>query len=84
MEVIKNPGDETDTFRDQIKTGKLNVSDLYPNDQKEEVVRGEIKIGKIKTKVIFGQYLSQGRVIIHGTHHQYSYCNIIIIYYYNN
>ena len=59
MEVIKNPGDETDTFRDQIKTGKLNVSDLYPNDQKEDVVRGEIKIGKIKTKVISGQYLSR-------------------------
>ena len=53
LEVIKNPGDETDrdTFRDQIKTGKLNVSDLYPNDQKEDFVRGEIKIGKIKTKV---------------------------------
>ena len=50
--MIKNPGDESDTFRDQIKTGKLNVSDLYPNDQKEDVVRGEIKIGKIKTKVI--------------------------------
>ena len=59
MEVIKNPGDETDTFRDQIKTGKLNVSQLYPNDQKEDVVRGEIKIGKIKTKVISGQYLSR-------------------------
>ena len=53
LEVIKNAGDETDTFRDQIKTGKLNVSDLYPNDQKEDLVRGEIKIGKIKTKVIF-------------------------------
>ena len=51
MEVIKSGGDETDTFRDQIKTGKLNVSDLYPNDQKEDFVRGEIKIGKIKTKV---------------------------------
>ena len=49
--MIKNAGDETDTFRDQIKTGKLNVSDLYPNDQKEDFVRGEIKIGKIKTKV---------------------------------
>ena len=57
--MIKNPGDETDTFRDQIKTGKLNVSQLYPNDQKEDVVRGEIKIGKIKTKVISGQYLSR-------------------------
>ena len=51
MEVIKNSGEENDTFRDQIKTGKLNLSELYPNDQKEDVVRGEIEIGKIKTKV---------------------------------
>ena len=54
--MIKNAVDETDTFRDQIKTGKLNLSDLYPNDQKEDVVRGEIKIGKIKTKVIWKLY----------------------------
>ena len=51
LEVMKNPVDDTDTFRDQIKTGKLNVSDLYPNDQKETFVRGEVKIGKITTKV---------------------------------
>ena len=57
--MIKNSGEENDTFRDQIKTGKLNLSELYPNDQKEDVVRGEIKIGKIKTKVIFGQYFSK-------------------------
>ena len=51
MEVVKHSLDDTDTFRDQIKTGRLNVSDLYPNDQKEDIVKGEIKIGKIKTKV---------------------------------
>merc|ERR1712203_505003 len=42
-----------DSFLEQIKTSKLNVSDLYPNDQKEDLVRGEIKIGKIKTKELF-------------------------------
>ena len=53
LEVIKNPADDTDTFRDQIKTGKLNVSNLYPNDQKEDVVKEGMKIGKIKTKVLY-------------------------------
>ena len=51
LEVMKNPVDDTDTFRDQIKTGKLNVSDLYPNDQRETFVKGEVKIGKIRTQV---------------------------------
>lgn len=51
LEVIKNGVEDTDPLRDQMKTGKLNVSDLYPNDQKETFVRGEVKIGKIKTKV---------------------------------
>ena len=48
---MKTSVEDTDTFKDQIKTGKLDVSDLYPNDHKEDIVKGEMKIGKIKTKV---------------------------------
>ena len=49
--MIRNPGVDTGAFTDQIQTGKLDVSDLYPNDHKEDFVKGEMKIGKIRTKV---------------------------------
>merc|ERR1712227_1015820 len=53
LEVIRNPGVDTGAFTDQIQTGKLDVSDLYPNDHKEDFVKGEMKIGKIRTKELF-------------------------------
>ena len=49
--VQSNSCDDGDTFKDQIKTGKLNMTDLYPNNNKEDFVKGEIKIGKLNTKV---------------------------------
>ena len=52
LELTKSNGcDDGDTFKDQIKTGKLNMTDLYPNNNKEDFVKGEIKIGKLYTKV---------------------------------
>lgn len=52
LELTKsNSCDDGDTFKDQIKTGKLNMTDLYPNNNKEDFVKGEIKIGKLNTKV---------------------------------
>ena len=48
---FSNSGEDGDNFGDQVKTGKLNVTNLYPNNQREEAVKGEIKIGKLNTKV---------------------------------
>merc|ERR1712012_405925 len=42
LELMKsNSCDDGDTFKDQIKTGKLNMTDLYPNNNKEDIVKGE-------------------------------------------
>ena len=51
MKLYSNSGEVGDNFGDQVKTGKLNVANLYPNNQREEAVKGEIKIGKLNTKV---------------------------------
>ena len=51
LELTKSSsGDEM--LRDQIRTGKLNVTDLYPNNNhKEDNFKGEIKVGKLNTIV---------------------------------
>ena len=54
FEVVRsNSGSDGDIFKDQIKAGKLNITNLYPNSQQdsEENIRQDIKIGKINTKV---------------------------------
>ena len=50
LELAKSSsGDEM--MRDETRRGKLNVTDLYPNNQKEDVLKGEIKVGRLNTKV---------------------------------
>ena len=50
LELAKSTsGDEM--MRDETRRGKLNVTDLFPNNQKEDVLKGEIKVGRLNTKV---------------------------------
>merc|ERR1712106_95555 len=42
-----------ENYKDQIKTGKLNVDDLYLVNKSDETNRPEIRVGKLNTKDIF-------------------------------
>eukprot|EP00092_Neocalanus_flemingeri_P008532 GFUD01009191.1.p1 GENE.GFUD01009191.1~~GFUD01009191.1.p1 ORF type:complete len:962 (+),score=281.01 GFUD01009191.1:210-3095(+) len=45
--------DENINYKDQIKTGKLNVDELYPMNTNDENFKPEIRVGKLNTKDIF-------------------------------
>ena len=54
LELVKSSSgvEESDQFREQIKTGKLNVTELYRNNnQKPEAGEEVIRVGKLNTKV---------------------------------
>ena len=55
LELVRSSSgmEESDQFREQIKTGKLNVTELYRNNnQKQETGETEvIRVGKLNTKV---------------------------------
>ena len=55
LELVRSSSgmEESDQFREQIKTGKLNVTELYRNNnQKPETGETEmIRVGKLNTKV---------------------------------
>jgi len=42
-----------ENYKDQIKTGKLNVDELYLVNKSDETNRPEIRVGKLNTKDIF-------------------------------
>ena len=53
LELVRSSSglEESDQFREQIKTGKLNVTELYRNNQKPETEAEMIRVGKLNTKV---------------------------------
>ena len=54
LELVRSSSgvEESDQFREQIKTGKLNVTELYRNNnQKPEAGEEVIRVGKLNTKV---------------------------------
>ena len=53
LELVRSSSglEESDQFREQIKTGKLNVTELYRNNQKPEAEAEIIRVGKLNTKV---------------------------------
>ena len=53
LELVRSSSglEESDQFREQIKTGKLNVTELYRNNQKPEAEAEMIRVGKLNTKV---------------------------------
>ena len=55
LELVRSSSglEESDQFREQIKTGKLNVTELYRNNQKPEAEAEIIRVGKLNTKVSF-------------------------------
>ena len=55
LELVRSSSglEESDQFREQIKTGKLNVTELYRNNQKPEAEPEIIRVGKLNTKVSF-------------------------------
>eukprot|EP00090_Calanus_glacialis_P014724 TRINITY_DN2357_c0_g1_i5.p1 TRINITY_DN2357_c0_g1~~TRINITY_DN2357_c0_g1_i5.p1 ORF type:complete len:935 (-),score=258.78 TRINITY_DN2357_c0_g1_i5:146-2821(-) len=42
-----------ENYKDQIKTGKLKVDELFPVNKSDESYRPEIRVGKLNTKDIF-------------------------------
>merc|ERR1712064_154493 len=55
LELVRSSsGSDGEIFRDQIKAGKLNITDLYPNSRdSDEIVKEEMKVGKLNTKDFF-------------------------------
>ena len=54
LELVRSSSglEESDQCREQIKTGKLNVTELYRNNnQKPEAGEEVIRVGKLNTKV---------------------------------
>jgi len=42
-----------ENYKDQMKTGKLNVEEIFPINKSEEIYRAEIKVGKLRKKELF-------------------------------
>eukprot|EP00091_Calanus_sinicus_P015236 TRINITY_DN3329_c0_g1_i1.p1 TRINITY_DN3329_c0_g1~~TRINITY_DN3329_c0_g1_i1.p1 ORF type:complete len:180 (-),score=34.08 TRINITY_DN3329_c0_g1_i1:103-642(-) len=42
-----------ENYKDQVKTGKLKVDELFPANKSDESYRPEIRVGKLNTKDIF-------------------------------
>merc|ERR1711936_464889 len=45
--------DESINYKDQIKTGKLKVNEVFSLDKDEETFKPEIRVGKLNKKDIF-------------------------------
>jgi len=45
--------DEGINYKDQIKTGKLNVDELFPTNKNDENFKPEVRVGKLNTKDLF-------------------------------